>query len=304
MSDTSVRAKGRIPVILDTDLGDDIDDTWAIAMMLKSPELDVKLIVTATADTTHRARIVAKFLEVAGRTDIPIGIGTRFPGSVGAQGPWTQGYDLKNYPGKICEDGVGALIETIMTSAEPITLICIGPVPNIAEALRREPRIAQRAHFVGMHGSVRIGYGGEKTPSAEYNVKMHVRDCQEVFAAGWDMTITPLDTCGLIRLTGEKYQAIRRSSQPTMQALLEGYRHWCQGLGSPDFEVRSSVLFDTVAIYLGFAKELLVMEELPIRVSDDGMTVIDEAAGKRMQVATAWKDLAGFEDLLVQRLIG
>ena len=50
----------RIPVILDTDIGDDIDDTWALAMLLRSPELDVKLIVTDTRNTTTRARIVAR----------------------------------------------------------------------------------------------------------------------------------------------------------------------------------------------------------------------------------------------------
>ena len=64
-----------VPVILDTDIGDDIDDTWALALALKSPELDMKLVVTDYGNTEHRAKIVARVLEVAGRTDIPIGIG-------------------------------------------------------------------------------------------------------------------------------------------------------------------------------------------------------------------------------------
>jgi len=62
----------KTPVILDTDIGGDIDDTWALAMMLKSPELDVKLVVTATGDTTYRAKIVARMLEIGGRTDVPV----------------------------------------------------------------------------------------------------------------------------------------------------------------------------------------------------------------------------------------
>lgn len=65
----------RIPVILDTDIGGDIDDTWALAMLLNSPELDLKLVVTDTGNTTYRAKVAAKLLEVAGRTDVPIGIG-------------------------------------------------------------------------------------------------------------------------------------------------------------------------------------------------------------------------------------
>ena len=67
----------RIPVILDTDIGDDIDDTWALVMLLKSPELDLRLVVTDFGDTVYRARLVAKLLQVAGRTDVPIGIGIR-----------------------------------------------------------------------------------------------------------------------------------------------------------------------------------------------------------------------------------
>ncbi len=69
-------------------------------------------------------------------------------------------------------------------------------------------------------------------------------------------------------------------------------------------DVRSSTLFDTVAVYLALGQTLVVMEDLPIRVTDDGFTVIDEKKGKRMHVATAWKDLGAYEDFLVKRLVG
>src|SRR5471032_1375554 len=71
----SGKAAARIPVIVVTDLGTDIDDTWALALALRSPELDVKLVVTDPADTVYRASVAAKFLEDSGRGDIPIGIG-------------------------------------------------------------------------------------------------------------------------------------------------------------------------------------------------------------------------------------
>ncbi len=286
----------KIPVILDTDIGGDIDDTWALAMMLKSPEIDVKLILTDTGNTTYRAKIVAKMLEIAKRTDIPIGIGIHLSNDTGGQEPWVKDYDISSYPGKIYEDGVGALIETIMSSPETITLICIGPVPNISSALEREPRIAQKARFVGMHGSIRKGYDGNDSISAEYNVVAYPKDCQKVFTAPWDMTITPLDTCGLVRLRGEKYKKICESNDPLIKAVIENYNIWAKG--TPN---ESSVLFDTVAIYLAFSKELLVMEELGIRVTDDGYTVIDDNA-KKINCATSWKDLSAYEDFLVSRL--
>jgi inosine-uridine nucleoside N-ribohydrolase len=293
----------KIPIILDADLGDDIDDTWALMMVLRSPELDLKLFVTDYHNARYRARIAAKFLTIAGRTDVPIGLGLRPDDKKGNQSAWIEGYDLKSYPGKVHEDGVQAMIDTIMASPEQITLLCIGPVPNIAEALKREPRIAQKARFVGMHGSVRKGYGNQTQIAAEWNVRCNPAALQAVFAAPWDKTITPLDTCGIVQLKGEKYAKIRDSKGPLTVALIENFRAWATSLKKPDQPNReSSILFDTVAVYLAFSTDLLKMEKLPIRVTDDGKTVIDEQNGHMMNVATEWKDLKAFEDLLVERL--
>jgi len=289
----------QVPVILDTDIGGDIDDTWALVMMLKSSELDVKLVTTDTGNTTYRAKVLAKMLEVAERTDIPIGVGIHISDDAGPQEPWVKDYDLSSYPGTVYQDGVDALIRTIMDSPEPITLVCIGPVPNVGAALEREPRIAQKARFVGMHGSVRRGYNGSEEVTAECNVVNHTKDCQKVFTADWDMTITPLDTCGIVKLEGDKYRAVYECEDPVTKALIENYRIWAKH--SPVSERQSSTLFDTVAVYLSFSEELLVMEKLGIRVTDDGYTVIDEDA-KVINCAMDWKDLSAFQDLLVKRL--
>ena len=97
-----------LPVILDTDIGGDIDDTWALVLLLKSPELDCKLVTTCTGDTTYRARVVAKLLETAKRADIPIGIGPAQKGDRQPQGEWVRDYDLSSYPGTVHADGAGA----------------------------------------------------------------------------------------------------------------------------------------------------------------------------------------------------
>ena len=301
----------RIPVILDTDIGDDIDDTWALAMMLKSPELDVKLVVGDTGDTLYRAKLIAKMLQTAARTDVPVGMGIPNKYKGGAQrqeimhqGEWVKDYDLDSYPGAVHEDGVGALIDTILESPAPVSLICIGPVPNIAAALEREPRIARRARYVGMQGCLRTSQkkNGEVYP--EHNVKCFVSACQKVFTAGWNMVITPVDTCGFVRLEGARYRAVRDCDDPLITALIENYRVWSQSGGCADeFPVRSSVLFDTVAIYLAFSEDLLVMEDLGVRVTEDGCTVIDDKA-RRIRCATRWKDLEAYKDFLTQRLTG
>ncbi len=297
----------KIPVILDTDIGTDIDDTWALVMMLRSPELDVKLITTATGNTNYRAKLVAKLLETAGRTDIPVGIGPATEGLDQTLEAWVADYDLDRYPGQIYRDGIEALIRTIMTSPEPVTVIAIGPVPNLAEVFRREPRICEKSRLVAMLGSVRKGYENNPQIVAEYNVKVSVPACQAVFRSPWDITITPVDTCGGVYLKDEKFQTIRDSGDPLLETLMDNYRLWkASPMGralSFDCRRESSCLYDTVAIYLAFSQDLLTMERLGIRVDDEGYTRIDEQAHK-VNCATVWKDLVAFEDFLVDRLTG
>ena len=125
-----------IPVILDTDIGTDVDDVWALAFLLRCPELDVRLITTSTGDTRHRAALVAKLLGVAGREDVPIGVGLALdPAPLGHTG-WLGDYDLADYPGPVYTDGVGAICDTIMNSTETVTVIAIGPLPNLAARWR------------------------------------------------------------------------------------------------------------------------------------------------------------------------
>ena len=88
----------KIPVILDTDIGGDIDDIWALAMLLNSPEFDIKMILTEEGNTLYRAKIVARMLETAGRTDIPIGVGISTSNEIGYQGDWIKHFDM----GRLC----------------------------------------------------------------------------------------------------------------------------------------------------------------------------------------------------------
>jgi len=307
----------KIPVIFDTDIGDDIDDTWALTLLLQSPEFDIKLVTTAVNNTAEKAKIVAKILQTAGRTDIPVGIGIQQNKNNHRQRAWVKDYKLSSYPGTVYQDGVQAIIDTIMKSPKPITLVAVGPLPNIAAALQREPRIARKARFVGMHGSIYKGYGGSSKVSAEYNVRAFPKAVQKVFTAPWDVTITPLDTCGIVHLTGDKYQKVLKANTTLSKTLIDNYRAWYkQGILNSKKDLSedqvnkmvnqkvnssSTTLFDTVGIYLGMTEKLVKMEKLGITVTDDGYTKIDKNA-KVLNCATEWKDLSAFEDFLVDRL--
>ena len=246
-------AASPIPVIFDTDLGTDIDDTWALAQLLASPELDLRLVVTDSGDTETRARLIAKFLEAAGRTDVPIGIGVPEPDAENlpiGQAPWADDYDLENYPGTVHRDGIAALIDTVLASEEQMTLLAVGPVPNLVVALEREPSLAERVRVVADERQRRPGLRRRRRalrrvqrgrPSARGTAPLQ----------RW---MGPTDRAPRHRRAAtdlrESYQRLVRSESRTVQALLESYRVWEPTFEWGDFDVtkESSVLFDALAV--------------------------------------------------------
>ncbi len=299
------------PVVFATDIGSDIDDTWALAHLLRSPELELKLVLTETGEARYRAAIAAKLLEQAGRSDVAIGLGHDF-GTMGDehrhQGPWLRGYDFAAYPGRVHADGIGALIDLVMNAAEPVTIIAVAPVPGLAAAVAREPRIAARCRLVGMFGSFAAGYDGAPVPVAETNVRLAPAALRAVLAAPWqDVLLTPLDTCGSVVLAGGDYHALwSATGDPLLRAVVENYCLFAPRvpwMRCDFFATRSTVLFDCVAVYLAHAEELVAIDDIRLRVTDDGFTVADPAGPFRARVALRWKDLPGFNRHLTARLL-
>jgi hypothetical protein len=113
-----------------------------------------------------------------------------------------------------------------------------------------------------------------------------------------------LDTCGLVVLDGERYQQVYHSENPMLKALIENYKIWAKLVSwmKVDYEdVKTSVLFDTVAVYLAYSANLLEMETIRLRVTDDGLTLLDPA-GDEVKTALRWRDLDGFHQHLMERL--
>lgn len=298
----------RIPVILHTDIGGDIDDTWALAMMLKQPFLNPLMILTDTDNTVYRAAICEKM--IAGtefENTLEIGAGTvSFPERhIETHLDWVKDYDMTSYKGKFHYNGIERMIKIIMDSKETVTLVSIGPCPALAAALEIEHGIARKCNFVGMFGSIAFNHDGNPGAIAEYNVLCNVKAFQKVIKAPWKkITLTPLDTCGRIRLEGELYREIALSTDPMLKNVIENYRLWRKTNGLPDACEGSSILYDTVAIHLASSTEFIEMKQMNISVTDDGFTVEDNQNGREVEVALAWKDIEGYKRFLSDTLKG
>ncbi|MCH6256119.1 nucleoside hydrolase [Puniceicoccaceae bacterium K14] len=297
--------------ILSTDIGSDIDDTWALAHILRSPELDLKMVLTEGGEPLYRGQIAGKLLEAANRTDVAIALG-KYHNLMGDeqrhQGPWVENYDLSQYPGKVHQDGIQAFIDFIKESEGPINIIAIGPPPSLAEALKQAPEIAEKCHFYGMYGSFDLGYGGRTEISAETNVRLNPEAFRTVISANWkSKTITPLDTCGLFFIDGKNYQEIWSSTQdPLLRSVIENYCIWAPRVPwkvCDFFVLKSSTLYDDIAVYMAYDGGLLNYEEITFSVTDDGYTLRDSEGPYSAKVAISWKDMEACQDFLTNRLL-
>ena len=282
------------PVVIDTDIGSDIDDSYAIGFALRSPDLDVKLIVTSTDDTAVRAKIVAKLLTIAGRDDIPIGIGiTNDNRTIHALWDWARDFNLSDYKGGVYEDGVDQMAKVILGSESIVEIIAIAPMTNFPYLLETYPDVVKKSRIRAMAGSIYRGYDNSSSPTDEYNVKICPYCAQKVFQANWstEITMTPLDTCGVTYLTPSYYKPFIAASTPWTIALGMSELFFCTVLECRLNEA-TSPLYDTVATLLALpnAIDYLDLTELKLTVTDAGYTVVDDKNGVQVKVALNWNN--------------
>ena len=280
------------PVIIDTDVGTQMDDSFAIAFALQSSQfMDVKLVVTCTDDTTARAKILAKQLTIAGRDSVPIGIGLANGNKTGHPlWDWAKDFNLSDYKGGVYEDGIDQMAKIIMNSDTIVTIMAIGPMTNFPILLQKYPKVVKKARIRAMAGSIYRGYDNASTPTNEYNVKICPRCMQDLLRAGWNITITPLDTCGVTYLTPKYSQPFIATSNPWSYALGTSLLYFCTNK-TCQLNVSTRAVWDSVATLLNLpnANDFLVFQQLNLTVTDDGFTVMDNKDGVPTKVALYWK---------------
>lgn len=192
-------------IIIDTDPGQ--DDAIAILLALGSPELAVLglTVVAGNVPLPLTVRNTLAVCELAGRTDVPVFAGCAGPLDGSPNGPLvtaehvhgSTGLDGIELPGPTMEaqdrHAVDFIVDTLCTEpAGTVTLVAIGPLTNIAAALRRAPDIAGRIQRIVMMGGAYFEVGNV-TPAAEFNVFVDPVAAAEVFGAGIDLVVMPLD---------------------------------------------------------------------------------------------------------------
>jgi purine nucleosidase len=252
-------------IIIDTDIGDDVDDAFALALAVRSPELQVLGVTTTFGDTEARAKIADRFLGEVGRAEIPVLAGK----ATGTKNPMSQRrYGESHFAKASHGDAVEFLLEQIRKYPGEITLIAIGPLMNVGAAIDKDAATFRKLkRVVLMGGSIRRGYGdlgytAPVAPMPEWNILNDVASAQKLFATGVPLYVMPLDSTQL-KMDEVKRAFLFSQGTAVTDQLAVLYHLWGQD---------TPTLFDPMTIAFVLRPELCPVTGLHIRVDEKGFT--------------------------------
>jgi inosine-uridine nucleoside N-ribohydrolase len=250
-------------VIFDTDIGDDIDDAYALGFLLRSPEVQVLGVTTAFEDTHLRARLASRFLNSAGRGDVPVYEGPKTAGkSHFTQSKWAEGSPDRAYP-----DAIEFVLDTIRKNPGQITLVAVAPLTNVGALIAKDPKtFSKLKRVVLMGGSVEHGYGNKGQPEAEWNIVNDVAAAKALFGSGVPLYVMPLDSTQ-IPLDPPRQAELFEKKTEMAKALGELTAEWSAGTHH-----QSPLLFDVVAAAYAVKAEVCPTTPMRIEVDDKGLT--------------------------------
>ena len=267
-------------IILDTDIGDDIDDALALAFAIMSGKIDLLGVTTVFKNAVQRAELACCLLETLDRTDIPVyaGIGKTLLQSipdweqVAASHRPRQMEVLKKQQPSIQpkpERAVDFIIDTVMASDGDITLVPIGPFTNIAAAFILEPRLAQKTKICMMGGAT-------DRVRPEWNALCDPEATRVVFGTGVPITMVGLDITTKCVMSYDQVKAVGAVDRPLNQICFELIHLW----GGDNPEPRPT-LHDPLAVATLIDPTLCETREMRIEVETRG----DHLRGSTVPVA-------------------
>lgn len=260
-------------VIIDTDIGGDIDDTWAILTLLALPNINIRLISVTNGNVPYKVALLAKLLTEAGRTEIPIAVGKSYGYDERPFAEYAEGFDPDTYSGKIYSDYRSAYSEVLEKVQGDLNLLCMAPYTSLVSVLDLL-KTRHNLYVFAMAGSIDVGYFGAADPSPECNVVTDVEAARKMLSSDLPITLLPLDVCGTLTIDGEEYQRLLSSEGPYARLCIRHYTLWQEhyrgGAKKFDHTVSSSILYDMICVWRLLFPEYFKTETLSLTVADDG----------------------------------
>ena len=304
----------REKVLFDCDIGSDIDDAYALALLLASPEIELIGVTVGHARTADRAPLALRMLWETGLEHIPVYVGRGTPlvtlrdgkpheqfseAPYQRQFHWARGFDdLKPQAQPAAE----YIVETLSAAPGEITLLTVGPVTNVGDALELDPDVLTKAkRVVSMYGSIRSGYDGGDA-QREWNVLADAASSRlfdaGVQAGGTDVVYIPLDVTDHVRLDADRRLHLHMRGTPLTDAVTALYSLW----RNEERNQTTPRLFDAVAVGYLLWPDLFGLEHGRVTVDERSMTLFEPGTEPASTVALEI-DTAAFIERMMLRFL-
>lgn len=292
-------------IIFDCDLGGDIDDAFAMALILASPEFEVLGFVMDHGNTPKRAKVACRMLYECGLEHIPVVVGRHTPLVVGKESElagelhqfaWAEGFD-KVKP--IKQKAADFIIENLKKFPNEIILFTVGPVPNIRDVIEKEPNALKLAKkVVSMFGSFYMGYATGSKPIPEWNVRADIGSAKMFVNSGVNPLFAGLDVTTFVKLNEENRTRLLYRNSPLTDALCGLYTLW----RFESYAYPNCTMFDGVAVGMVLWPELFTTKKVHVTVDDHGYTLIDETKEPNCEIGVTI-DSEEFINRMMKRLL-
>ena len=257
-------------VLLDTDIGDDIDDAFALGLVLRSPELKLLGVTTTFGDTDMRARIVDRYLAAAGHREVAVGAGI----PTAQKNPLTQEPYGRGLSPRRHADAWVVFSTQVKAHPGQVTLIAIGPLGNLRNWIERDAttfKLLKRVVVMG--GSVKRGYndvktGAEGPASAEWKFLCDPAGARALLNSGVPVELMPLDATQ-IPLPAEQLQSILGRGTAVADQLDILYHQWLAG---NEWHMHLPVLYDPMTVASVLDPALCPLEPMRLDVDEKGFS--------------------------------
>jgi purine nucleosidase len=303
-------------IVLDTDPG--IDDALALMLAVASPEVDLRCltVVGGNVPVSQCVRNALDLLDLVGRPEIPVAAGTTTPLIRPLfTAPTTHGSNGLGYARlpesslqPTSEHAVDRLIAEIMEAPGEVTLVAVGPLTNVALALRKEPRIIEAVREVIYMGGALL-VEGNTTPVAEFNTYVDPHAAHIVLHSGMPIVLLPWDITIDVQLTGDDVERLLQIDSPITRFVADSTRFYIE-FHEQHFGFKACSINDPAAVALVFRPELAELRPVfvDIEIASEltmGQTVADYLGvrGQKPNVRVVTKfDTPAFIALFIERV--
>lgn len=275
-------------IILDTDIGTDVDDAMALSLAALSPEFEILGVTTVHADAVFRSRIARKLLKFCGREDVPVIPGASMPLRMPLPENFTWMPKLRGHegvgilegnelipsrdPNITADDAASFIIEQARKHPGEVSLVPVGPLTNIGRALQLEPRLADWISDITLMGGTVYAEKFPFPPMLETNLNADPEAARLVFASGIPLTIVPMEVTTQVYLTPEDRAQIRAYGTPLaetlvamMEAMLTGMDSLSAEAGlSEDFYQGRTFMHDPLAVYTALSRQYVTVRRMHV----------------------------------------